>query len=290
MIGEADNGGMQMAGALPDDHPGVGDARYRARRAEIAAAAAAPAWQPGTPAPTIRYRNTEHEVWATVAHALDHRHRSRCADAYLDGKAALDLPSDRIPDLDEVSTRLRELSGFSIEPVPGLVPARDFYGKLATRVFMSTQYVRHESVPLYTPEPDIIHELVGHANLLANPTFADLHRAAGEASMRCQSDAAHDFFSRVFWFTLEFGVVWQGGEPKAYGAGLASSFGELEAFTSADIRPFDPFVAGTTDYDITRYQPVVFAVRSIDELADRLGLFLATFDDEAHARLMAAAA
>ena len=91
-----------------------------------------------------------------------------------------------------------------------MVPPRVFYGALAERAFLSTQYIRHHSVPYYTPEPDIVHEIIGHANMLASPLFADLYQAAGGASVRASSDAAHEFFSRVFWFTLEFGVVFEG--------------------------------------------------------------------------------
>ena len=114
--------------------------------------------------------------------------------------------------------------------MPGLVPTRTFYGSLAERRFLSTQYVRHPSVPLYTPEPDIVHEVIGHANMLASPVFADLYELAGQASRRAESPEALEFFSRVFWFSVEFGVVWEGGELRTYGAGILSSFGELDAF------------------------------------------------------------
>jgi phenylalanine-4-hydroxylase len=268
---------------LPVDHPGVDDQGYRGRRGEIAVAA--DRWEPGRPIPIVAYTPAEHRLWANVASELRRRHEDRCSAAFLNGACTLALPDDRIPQLRHLDQRLRAASGFSIAPVAGLVPAREFYGYLAAQRFMSTQYVRHTSVPFYTPEPDVIHEVVGHLNLIANPTFAELHRLAGEASRRCRSDAAHDFFSRVFWFTLEFGTVWEGGELKAYGAGLASSFGELEVFCDADIRPFDVVEMGTLDYDITRYQPVLFSAPSIDFLANRLGAFFAEFDDELYERL-----
>jgi phenylalanine-4-hydroxylase len=171
--------------------------------------------------------------------------------------------------------------------VPGLVPTRVFYGALARRRFLSTQYIRHHSVPFYTPEPDLVHEIIGHANMLANPRFADLYELAGQASERATTDAALEFFSRVFWFSIEFGVVWQDGELKAYGAGLLSSFGEIEVFRDAEIRPFDVAAMGTTAYDITQYQPLLFSVASTDQLVDELGAFFATYDDEAFARLTA---
>ena len=151
----------------------------------------------------------------------------------------LALPTDRVPQLADVSRRLQELTGWRIDAAPGLAPTRDFYGALAERRFLSTQYVRHSSVPLYTPEPDIIHEVIGHANMLADPQFAELYATAGAASRRCDDEQLKRF-SKTFWFTLEFGVVCEGTELKAYGAGLLSSFGEIQAFRDAEIRDWDP--------------------------------------------------
>jgi phenylalanine-4-hydroxylase len=162
--------------------------------------------------------------------------------------------------------------------VPGLVPSRDFYGALAERTFLSTQYIRHHSVPFYTPEPDIVHEIIGHANMLASPTFADLYEAAGRASLRATTDEALDFFSRVFWFTLEFGVVWEDGELRTYGAGLLSSFGEIEKFREAEIRAWDLRAMGHQDYDITHYQPVLYAAPSFDVMVRDLRDFFDAFD------------
>jgi phenylalanine-4-hydroxylase len=150
---------------------------------------------------------------------------------------------------------------------------------------MSTQYIRHHSVPSYTPEPDVIHEVIGHANQLAAPTFAAIYRGVGDAVRRVSSDAAVQFLSRVFWFTIEFGVVWEAGRLKAYGAGILSSFGELEAFADADVRPFELAAMGTQPYDITKYQPVLFAADSVDALAQEMTEFLAGYDDDAFARL-----
>lgn len=178
--------------------------------------------------------------------------------------------------------RVSTLTGFHIQPVPGLVPTRQFYGALARRTFLSTQYVRHHSVPFYTPEPDIIHEIIGHANMLASDTFADLYQVAGEASLRATSDEALEFFSRVFWFTLEFGVVMERGEPKAYGAGLLSSFGEIESFRNTELRDWDIRAMGRLSYDITHYQPVLFRADSLDQVVSELGAFLGTFDDAAY--------
>ncbi len=184
-----------------------------------------------------------------------------------------------MPQLREVDERLRTLSDFRIRPVPGLVPIREFYGSLAERTFLATQYIRHHSVPFYTPEPDVLHEVIGHATMLADPALADLYEAAGHAARRCRTDEELECFSRVFWFTLEFGVLWQDGELRAYGAGLLSSYAEIEVFASAEIRPWDTDAMGRTDYDITHYQPVLYAAASFDRLTADLGSYFETWPE-----------
>jgi phenylalanine-4-hydroxylase len=269
---------------LPDDHPGFSDSEYRRRRAAIAEIGAH--YRPGGPIADVDYTAEEHALWALVSRELRRKHeRFACAE-YLAATDRLALPTDRVPQLGQVTGRLEWLTGFRLEPVPGLVPTRTFYGALADRRFLSTQYMRHHSVPLYTPEPDVVHELVGHANMLASPLFAALYHAAGRASLRAHSDAALEFFSRVFWFTLEFGVVREGGELRAYGAGLLSSFGELDVFREAEIRALDLAEMGSLRYDITHYQPVLYAADSFLEMVDVVGEFFESYDEEAFARYL----
>ena len=268
---------------LPEDHPGRSDAEYLARRTTIAAVGEA--YRPGESIPDVPYSAEEDAVWAEVSQELAAKHRRYACAEYLDGTARLHLPVDRVPQLREVDAALAALTGWHIRPVPGLVPTRVFYGALADRTFPSTQYIRHHSVPFYTPEPDIIHEIVGHANMLASPAFADLYERAGRASLRAESEDALDVFSRVFWFTLEFGVLHEAGEVRAYGAGLLSSFGEIEVFRDAEIRPWDLHDMATLDYDITRYQPVLFAAGSFEEMAADLGAFFDGFDEATALRL-----
>jgi phenylalanine-4-hydroxylase len=263
---------------LGSDHPGFSDPEYRRRRRTIAAVGAA--YRPGDPIPDVSYSAAEDEVWRVVSRELAAKHRRLACAEYLRGCDRLVLPRERVPQLREVDERVRALTGFRIRPVAGLVPVRDFYASLAERTFMSTQYVRHHSVPFYTPEPDIVHEIIGHANMLASASFASLYEAAGRASRRARSDDALEFFSRVFWFTLEFGVLRESGQLKAYGAGLLSSFGELDVFHRAEIRPWDVMAMGTVDYDITHYQPVLFEAPSFDALMDELGAFFATYDED----------
>ena len=268
---------------LGADHPGIDDPEYRLRRNEIAALAGA--WRDGDPTPVAVYTDEEHAVWRDVTAQLRRQHERLACRAARDGGAALHLPAERIPQLDEVTALLAPLSGFRYLPAAGLVPLREFYGTLADRCFWSTQYIRHHSVPLYTPEPDVIHEVIGHATTLANADYARMYVAAGEATRRVETAAALEFVSRVFWFSLEFGVVHEADGPKAYGAGLLSSYGEIEELVHADLRPLDIARMGTQEYDIGHYQPVLFAAASWAEVVEVVGGFFERVDDDLVARL-----
>jgi phenylalanine-4-hydroxylase len=268
---------------LADDHPGAHDPDYRRRRNEIAAGALA--WKPGEPIPQVQYTESEHEIWRTVSRELALKHERLAIRAFREAKAALALPEDHVPQLDEVSAGLKPLTGFEFHPAAGLVPLDEFYGSLADRIFHSTQYLRHDSSPLYTPEPDIVHEVIGHGNLLADPQIAEVKRLAGEAARRCETAEGLQFLADVFWFTIEFGVMWEHGELRCYGAGLLSSYGEIEEFRGADIRPVDFHAMATLEYDITHYQPILFACDGMGELTERVGGFFAGFDDDTPAQL-----
>jgi len=281
-----DENGVQVH--LADDHPGATDAEYRRRRNEIAAPVMS--WRPGKAVPQVDYTEAEHQIWRQVCAELGPKHQRLAIQEFLEAKEALALPADRVPQLDEVSAGLQRLTGFTLHPAAGLVPLDVFYGSLADRVFHSTQYLRHSSQPLYTPEPDIIHEVVGHGNLLASPEVAGVKHLAGQAARRCETERGLQYVADVFWFTIEFGVMYQDGELRCYGAGLLSSYGEIEEFRGADIRPIDFHQMATLDYDITQYQPILFACDGMGELTDRVGGFFAEFDDETPGRLAAEAA
>jgi phenylalanine-4-hydroxylase len=272
---------------LDEDHPGFGDPEYRARRNHIAARALR--WEPGDPIPHVEYSGNEQAVWRTVCTELAAKHERLACVEYRQAMERLALPTDHIPQLDEVTAALEPLTGFGYHPAAGLVPFDQFYGSLADGIFHSTQYVRHHARPLYTPEPDLIHEVIGHGGLLASPQLAELNRLAGQAARRLETKAGRDFFAHVFWFSIEFGVLWENGELRAYGAGLLSSYGEIEEFRDAEIRPLDVAAMGLQAYDITHYQPILFAADGIERLLDVVGGFFATCDDDAPARLGVAA-
>jgi phenylalanine-4-hydroxylase len=257
---------------LDPDHPGFRDQEYRARRNRIAQIALT--YRPGQAIPDAPYMPEEHQVWREIWKALDPAHEKHACREYRACLERLDLARDRIPQLREVSEKVEAISGFRLEPVAGLVEPRVFLESLAQGVFLCTQYIRHHSTPLYTPEPDVVHELIGHAVTLASERLAELNRLFGEAVKRTSLPEALDRLSRLYWFTLEFGVLREDGKVKAYGTGLLSSGGELEAMHQADLRPFDPDEACRQEYDPTRYQPVLFCADSFESLHRQLREYL----------------
>lgn len=257
---------------LDPDHPGFRDPVYRARRNRIAQLACG--YQSGMLIPDAPYTKAEHEVWATVRKELEPQHAAHACAEYLECVEKLDLPRQRIPQMREVTERIQALSGFRLEPVAGLVKPRVFLESLANGVFLSTQYIRHHSMPLYTPEPDVVHETIGHATMLANPQIAELNRLIGQAVRRTTSDEDLEHLERVYWYTIEFGVVREAGAIKAYGAGLLSSAGELAAMHDARMFSFDLDAASRQVYDVTKYQPVFYCAPSFAAMYQTLRDYL----------------
>jgi phenylalanine-4-hydroxylase len=257
---------------LDPDHPGFRDQQYRARRNAIAQIATT--YRPGSPIPIAPYTELEHGVWRTIWKALGPAHREHACAEYLRCLERLAFDTDRIPQLDEVSQKVEAISGFRLEPVAGLVEPRIFLESLARGVFLSTQYIRHHSTPLYTPEPDVAHEIIGHAVTLASKRFAELNRLFGEAVSRTTDPDELDRLSRVYWFTIEFGVLRENGEIKAYGTGLLSSAGELAEMHKAELRPLDLDVMMNYIYDPTHYQSILFCADSFEEMYQMLKAFL----------------
>lgn len=260
---------------LESDHPGFADGEYRSRRDEIARLAMDHA--AGTAAPEVAYTEAEIATWGTVHARLTALYPTHACDAYNEVIGAIGYGPDRIPQIAEVSAFLQARTGFQLQPVAGLVAPRDFLESLARRVFCSTQYIRHHSRPFYTPEPDVVHELMGHAPMLAIQEFADLSQKIGEGAFKAD-DRQVEQLATLYWFTIEYGVLATDAGLRAYGAGLLSSFGELEHAIAGnpEIRPFDPDQAKDTPYPITSYQPLLWSVRSIREAFDRMDAFVAS--------------
>lgn len=240
-IHDIDNGRVLGFGAdLAEDHPGFHDDAYKRRRIWISELAKA--HKIGTPIPRVDYLPEEYETWATVWNKLkDLVPRHACRE-FVQSYESFGFQQDSIPQLQDVHERLQAATGWSVRPVAGLMHPRDFLNGLAFRTFHSTQYIRHHGNPVYTPEPDLVHEILGHVPMLVNPDFCELVEAIGRASLGA-SEKAIWHLTKVYWYTVEFGVVKQDGDFKAFGAGILSSYGELEWMASgrAEILPLDPY-------------------------------------------------
>jgi phenylalanine-4-hydroxylase len=256
---------------LDPDHPGFKDPVYRARRNEIALHALR--FRDGDPIPRVDYTPEEQAVWRLTWERLAPLHETHACREWIESSKVLSLDRSVVPQLADVNPTLAR-SGFRMLPVAGLIQGRGFLSAMAQGVFLSTQYMRHHSVPFYTPEPDVIHELVGHAASLFHPDIVRLSRLFGEAAARA-SDEGMKRLELVYWYTLEFGLVEEDGVRKAYGAGLLSSFGELGDFeTHAEIRPLDCDEAASIPYDPTQYQKVLFVSPSFERMVEDVSAWL----------------
>ena len=249
------------------DHPGANDPEYRERRDFIAGLAKR--FRETGEITDVDYNEQEQGIWRHVAARLEELHQKHASPFYLRAKRDLGISNDRIPQLSEMNRRLKELTNFRLAPIEGLVATRAFLSWLSWRTMLSTQYIRHHSRPEYTPEPDIVHEAIGHIPMFTNPNFADFSQFIGHGA-RIATDKQIEELGRLYWFTVEFGLVEHEGEIKAYGAGLLSSYGELEhAFSDkVERRPFNLEQVINHDYTYSDMQPVLYVVPSYADLKE----------------------
>jgi phenylalanine-4-hydroxylase len=263
-LGRSPAGDVRNLVQLNDEHPGFHDPEYRARRDEIARIALE--HSSGDVVPDAPYTEAEHGVWRQILELLAPLQEDHVCREFLEASHRFPLDRQLIPQLSEVNSRLQAATGFRMEPVMGLVRARTFLSHLGRRVFLSTQYVRHHSRPLYTPEPDIVHELIGHAASLAHPRVAQVNACMGWAADIADNDEMLRL-ERVYWYTMEFGLVEESGGIKAFGAGLLSSAGELAQIEDGPkLGGWDLSTIAETPYDPTDMQPELFVAPSFDRL------------------------
>jgi len=257
--------------ALSADHPGFRDALYRARRDELARQASA--YESGAPLPHVDYTQDEQTLWQTLWQRLERLHHEHVCEALQAQRYGLDW-SGGVPQLSELARELEPATGFRMEPVPGLVTPSVFFDALRRSVFLSTTYIRHPSRPFYTPEPDVVHEVAGHAASLMHPGIAAVSRAFGRAARRASDDELEALI-RLYWYSVEFGLVRSGGKLRAWGAGLLSSVAELEgALAHERLIEWDAQRIMATPFEPTDFQPQLFVATSLDDVLAALARLL----------------
>lgn len=220
-----------------------------------------------------RYSAENHEVWRTLHRRRMETLESQASDVFLDGLRVLNMTADRVPDLADVNARLKPLTGWQSRPVPGYLPAKAFFACLARREFPTTISVRPKEMIDYLPEPDIFHDVFGHVPLHVDPIFSDFLQTYGRAALHADDPIHIERLSRLFWFTVEFGLIKEDGRLKLYGSGLISSLGEsFHALDSdhVDRRPFDMDRVCRTHFEIDHYQPILYVLESFQQLRDAM--------------------
>ncbi|MDR3417689.1 MAG: phenylalanine 4-monooxygenase [Nevskia sp.] len=217
----------------------------------------------------VHYTEQEHAIWAELFARQKRAIPGRACDEFLQGLDLLRLPEHRVPQLGEVSRALRRETGWEVAYVPALIPIGDFFALLAERRFPAATFVRTRDELDYLQEPDIFHEIFGHTPLLTNRYFADFTQAYGRLGLAA-SPEQREFLARLYWFTVEFGLMRKpGGSLRIYGGGILSSIGETE-YAAGSERPqrlrFDPLRALRTPYRIDIMQPLYYVIEDLREL------------------------
>lgn len=215
------------------------------------------------------YTPQEHALWDRLFARQAQMLPDRAVAEFMNGLDVLRMTRPGIPDFDELSERLMKLTGWQVVAVPGLVPDRLFFDHLANRRFVAGRFLRTPDQIDYLSEPDIFHDVFGHVPLLANPAFADYMQAYGQGGLRADGLGAIDRLARLYWYTVEFGLVRQGDDLKLYGAGIVSSHGE-SIYALDDPSPnrlgFDLKRLMRTRYRIDDYQQSYFVIDSFEDL------------------------
>lgn len=216
----------------------------------------------------VNYTEEENSTWAELFSRQSKIIVGRACDEFIQGIKTLKLPKDRIPQCDEVSKVLKEVTGWSIAPVPALISFDKFFSLLANRQFPAATFIRKKEELDYLKEPDIFHELFGHCPLLTNPAYAEFAHTYGKLGVNATPDE-RVLLARLFWFTAEFGLIRTHQGLRAYGGGILSSIEETVYCLESEVpkrKPFELREVLRTSYQIDAIQPVYFVLENFDQL------------------------
>src|SRR6266478_4752388 len=235
---------------LEPGHPGLGDEGYIQRRKELFALCRKHRLEHLGP-PLIDYTPEETRIWREVSPKLDELHLKHASEIYLKAKRDLTITRAEIPQLRHLSERVRRETNMHLVPAEGALPYRTFYEYIAERGFPVTQFIRHGSHPEFTPEPDMIHDCLGHVPPLMNRDYAELLTLIGKAASTTPKGEHVLALKRFSWFSIEFGLIEEDNQTRVFGAGILSSTGEIPFSLSSDVkrRPFVTDDVIATDYD-----------------------------------------
>lgn len=257
---------------LEPGHPGLGDEGYIRRRRELFALCRKHRLE-GLGPPLIQYTAEETRIWRDVSPKLDELHVQHASQLYLKAKRELAITRDEIPQLRHLSERVRRETNMHLIPAEGALPYRTFYKYIGNRGFPVTQFIRHGSHPEFTPEPDMIHDCLGHVPPLMNHDYAELLTLIGKAVATTTHGEHVLALKRFSWFSIEFGLIEEGDDLKVFGAGILSSTGEIPySLHAAEVKrePFVTDVVIETDYDPSRMQDHLFVAPSLPFLRREL--------------------
>ena len=216
----------------------------------------------------IPYTQEEHSVWQRLIERQQKLLPGRACQAFIDASATLRFKHDEIPQCADVSNTLRAMTGWSVTPVPAIIPADEFFALLAEKQFPAASFIRRPEDLDYLEEPDIFHELFGHAPHLTDDRFAQFTHAYGIAGLKA-GERERELLARLYWFTTEFGLVQSDTGVRAYGAGICSSPGELTYAVESDRperRAFDVLDVLRTPFRIDTFQDIYYVVEDFDTL------------------------
>ena len=218
----------------------------------------------------ISYSEEEHQIWADLYQQQIPMVEQYMSDAYIDGLATINLSKDRIPQCVDVSATLKKMTGWTVQPVPALIGFGRFFSMLSQRQFPAASFIRTREDFSYVEEPDIFHEIFGHTPLLTHQKLADFSQTIGQIGIQADPKD-HAWLARLYWFTVEFGLVKQNNKAVPFGSGLASSPTELVYAATSPIpmrEPFDLMTVLRTPYRIDIKQPIYFVLESLDQLTE----------------------